>query len=288
MLFLILATIASAGNGLTMKFAGARSGNKWSLLLFNYLAATVLSGLAAMRAGLAPAEVMPHEAALGVVTGVLFITAFALLQLNVLVNGATVSSSLNRMGAIIPMLLSIVLFAELPSVPGWFGIAAAVVAIVLLSVPGLATKPDANPKTQKAPSTRHLLILMVLASGTADTMSKVFEVFGSHAHEEAFILTTFGTALVICLVMLLRSGEKPAPIDLACGTMLGLFNYFSSDLMLRALMELPAYAAYTGFSTGVVLLTYVANALFMHEELTRRDRTAIAFILVALALINLT
>ena len=48
MLFLLLATIASAGNALTMKFAGSRSDNRWALLLFNYLAATVLSALSAL------------------------------------------------------------------------------------------------------------------------------------------------------------------------------------------------------------------------------------------------
>ncbi|MDO5119971.1 MAG: hypothetical protein Q4G41_04420 [Coriobacteriales bacterium] len=35
MIFLLLATIASAGNALTMKFAGSKSDNAWALLLFN-------------------------------------------------------------------------------------------------------------------------------------------------------------------------------------------------------------------------------------------------------------
>ena len=69
--------------------------------------------------------------------------------------------------------------------------------------------------------------------------------------------------------------------------MLGTFNFFSTDLMLHALMELPAYVVYTGFSMGVVLLTYAVNALIMHEELTRRDHAVIVLVLLALALINL-
>ena len=89
MLFLLLATIASAGNALTMKFAGSRSDNRWALLLFNYLTATVLSALSAMRSGLAVAEVAPRVWGLGLLTGALFITTFALLQLNVRVNGAS-------------------------------------------------------------------------------------------------------------------------------------------------------------------------------------------------------
>ena len=98
---------------------------------------------------------------------------------------------------------------------------------------------------------------------------------------------TFATAFAICLVMLMRSHERPAVVDITCGVMLGTFNFFSTDLMLRALMELPAYVVYTGFSMGVVLLTYAVNALVMHEELTRRDHAAITLVLLALALINL-
>ena len=283
MLFLILATLASAGNALTMKFAGSRSDNRWALLLFNYLAATVLSALSAVRSGLAVAEVAPRVWWLGLVTGALFITTFALLQLNVRVNGATVSSSLTRMGAVIPIVLSIVLFGEYPTLAGAGGIAVAIAATVLLSIPkGGVSQTDAP-----APSARRLLIPMVLAGGLADTMSKIFEANCDPAHEQAFILMTFATAFVICLVMLLRAHEQPAPVDIACGVMLGTFNFFSTDLMLRALMELPAYLVYTGFSMGVVLLTYAANALVMHEKLSKRDNVAIALVIIALALINL-
>jgi len=283
MLFLLLATIASAGNALTMKFAGSRSDNRWALLLFNYLTATVLSALSAVRSGLAVGEVGTRVCALGLITGVLFIATFALLQLNVRVNGATVSSSLFRMGAVIPMALSVVLFDEYPTLAGAGGIAVAVMATALLSIPS-DTAPQSDQPTS---ATRGLLVPMVLAGGLADTMPKVFEVTGNPAHEEAFILTTFAMALAICLVMLLRAHERPQGVDIACGAMLGVFNFFSTDLMLRALMELPAYVVYTGFSMGVVLLTYAANALVMHEKLTRRDNVAIALVILALALINL-
>ena len=283
MLFLLLATIASAGNALTMKFAGSRSDNRWALLLFNYLAATVLSMLSAVRSGLAVAEVTPQEWSLGLITGVLFISAFALMQLNVRKNGATVSSSLFRMGAVIPMVLSIALFGEYPTLAGAGGIVVAIAATVLLSIP----KTETSDAGAAATSARKLLIPMVLAGGVADTMPKIFEATGNPAHEEAFILMTFATAFAICLVMLLRAHERPAPVDIACGAMLGVFNFFSTGLMLRALMELPAYLVYTGFSMGVVLLTYAANVLVMHEKLSKRDHAALALVIIALALINL-
>ena len=276
MLFLLLATIASAGNALTMKFAGSRSENRWALLLFNYLTATVLSTLSVVRSGLAVSEVTGHVCALGLVTGVLFIATFALLQLNVRVNGATVSSFLFRMGAVI-------LFGEYPTLAGAGGIVVAVMATALLSIPSGAAPQSDQPTS----ATRGLLVPMVLAGGLADTMPKVFEVTSNPAHEEAFILITFATASTVCLVMLLRAHERPQGVDIACGAMLGVFNFFSTDLMLRALMELPAYVVYTGFSMGVVLLTYAANALVMHEKLTRRDNVAIALVILALVLINL-
>ncbi len=283
MLFLLLATIASAGNALTMKFAGSRSDNAWALLLFNYLAATVLSVLSAMRSGLAIGEVAGRVWILGLVTGVLFITTFALLQFNVRVNGAIVSCSLTRMGAVIPMLFSIVLFGEYPTLAGAGGIVLAVMATVLLSIPAKHDPQENIPES----SHRKLLIPMMLAGGIADTMPKVFETIGDPTHEGAFILMTFATAFAVCLAMLLHAHERPTSVDIACGAMLGTFNFFSTDLMVRALMELPAYVVYTGYSMGVVLLTYAVNALVMHEKLTPRDHAAIALVLLALALINL-
>lgn len=283
MLFLLLATLASAGNALTMKFAGSRSDNKWSLLFFNYVCATTLSTGSALRFGLPLGEVAPRTWLLGLVTGTLFVASFALLQLNVHKNGATVSSSLARMGAVIPMLLSIVLFGEYPSVPGACGILVATAATVLLSIPQAQQSDGENP----AASARKLLVPMVIAGGVADTMPKVFEATCDPAHEEAFILMTFATALVVCLALLLRAHERPAAVDVCCGAMLGAFNFFSTDLMLRALLELPAYVVYTGFSMGVVLVTYVVNALVLHERLTQRDNVALVLVIVALALINL-
>lgn len=283
MIFLLLATIASAGNALTMKFAGSKSNNAWALLLFNYLAATLLSTLSALRSGLVVAGVTPWEWVLGLVTGTLFISAFALMQLNVRKNGATISSSLFRMGAIIPMVLSIALFGEFPTPAEAVGIVVAIAATALIAAPKKETTDDDTP----APSARALLIPMVIAGGLADTMPKIFESTGSPAHEEAYILTTFATAFAICLAMLLRAHERPTGVDVVCGTMLGIFNFFSTDLMLRALMELPAYLVYTGFSMGVVLITYAANALVMHERLTRRDNIALALVVLALVLINL-
>lgn len=286
MLFLLLAILASAGNGLTMKFASARSDNAWALLLFNYLAATVLSALSALWSGLALAEVAPRVWLLGLVAGILFITTFALLQLNVRVNGATVSSSLTRMGAVIPMVLSIALFGEYPTVAGAIGIVVAIAAAALLSFPK-ADVAQADSEPHPLPSTRKLLVPMVLAGGLADTMPKVFETVGDPTHEEAYILMTFATAFAVCLVMFLRAHERPTRTDVACGTLLGICNFFSTDLMLRALLELPAYVVYTGFSMGVVLVVYAANVLVMHERLTRRDHVALALVILALALINL-
>jgi drug/metabolite transporter (DMT)-like permease len=283
MLFLLLATIASAGNALTMKFTGSRSDNAWALLLFNYLAATALSAASAFRVGLALAQVAPRTWALGLVAGAFFVATFALLQHNVRMNGATVSSSLFRMGAVIPMILSIALFGEYPTFVGACGIAVAIAATTLLAIP-----PKGKVTTDAVtPSARRFLIPMVLAGGLADTMPKVFETVGDPAHEEAYILMTFATAFAVCLAMLLKERERPAGVDVACGTMLGIFNFFSTDLMLRALIELPAYVVYTGFSMGVVLIVYAANVLVMHERLTRRDHVALALVILALALINL-
>ena len=72
----------------------------------------------------------------------------------------------------------------------------------------------------------------------------------------------------------------------AAGILVGIPNYFSSYLLLRALQLFPATVVYPTYSTATILLVMGLSALFFREHLTKRQRRGVLLILIALALLN--
>ena len=71
------------------------------------------------------------------------------------------------------------------------------------------------------------------------------------------------------------------------GILGGVPNYFSSFLLLRSLISLPAFLVYPLFSTGTILAVIAFSVPVFHERLTRRQVVGIVMILIALALLNI-
>ena len=74
---------------------------------------------------------------------------------------------------------------------------------------------------------------------------------------------------------------------MASGITVGLPNYFSSFMLLRALVTLPALLVYPVFSTGSIVVVMLVSTLLLKERITRRQLLGIALILAALVLLNL-
>ncbi len=122
-------------------------------------------------------------------------------------------------------------------------------------------------------------------------MSKVFEQLGKAEESTQFFFWLFLTALLLTVLLALREGRRAKTRllwkELAAGAAVGIPNYFSSYLLLRALQKLPAFLAYPVYSTGTILLVLLAGALLFRERLTRRQALGVGLILGALALLNL-
>lgn len=132
-----------------------------------------------------------------------------------------------------------------------------------------------------------LLIPMLVCSGMADTMSKVFEAFCPHELEDFFISITFAMALVLCILAYFFSHEHMNRVDLVCGMLLGISNYLSTKFLIRAIYDIPAFISYIVFGLGVALFINCINWTVLHEKLTRRDYIGMALSMGAIVLLNL-
>jgi len=276
MISLCLAVLSSCAISLIMRLSADKITAKLSMLSVNYL---ICSALGAVYAGfdLICPEVsgFPTTVALGFVGGILFLVSFMLLQWNTARNGIVLSSVFMKLGLLVPMVISVLFFREMPTWLQIAGFCLALVAIVLI-----------NAK-RGAGRFRWELLLLLLLGGGADAMSKIFEVLGPAALSDQFLFYIFAVALVLCLALVIYKKERPGWRELLFGAAIGIPNFFSSKFLLRALADLPAVVVYPSFSIGTMLLTTLVGVVFFKERLQKRQWLAMAVIIVALLLLNI-
>ena len=277
MLNLLLAIASSALVSLTMRLSESKSKNNIAMLMVNYI---MCAGLSWAFAGFSfpHGDGVPFSLGLSVFNGILYLAGFMLLQYNVRVNGVVLSSNFIKLGLLVSMVVSVVFFGERPGMMQWLGFSLAVAAIVLMNF-----RPGAG-KAGKAV----FLVLLLLAGGGGDAMSKVFEQLGNPALESHFLLGTFFVAFLICAVMVLTGkAGKPEKWDVLFGLLIGIPNFFSAKFLLGALNDIAAVIVYPVYSVATILTVTLAGVLLFREKLDKRQWTALGIILLALVLLNL-
>ena len=278
MFFLLLSILASALIAVLMRLSADKVQNPLGMLFANYLVCTVLGIIYTdFQIFLPRVPGFPTTLGLGLFNGFLYLTSFVLYQYNTRKNGIVLSSIFMKLGLLVPMVLSIAFFREIPSQIQLVGFVLAVVAILLINY-------QPGGRKQKLVFS---LILLLLLGGSCDAMSKVFQVLGAEALSEQFLLYTYGTAFLLCTALVLIRKEYPGKREFLYGALIGVPNFFSTKFMLAALTDIPAVVAYPTFSVATMLTVTLAGTVFFREKLTKIQWIALAIILVALALLNL-
>ena len=213
----------------------------------------------------------------GVINGVLYLGGFVALNWNIRRNGVVLSATFMKLGVLVPTLMAVFLFGEVPTVWQLIGIAASVAAIVLIRSENGASQIKSSAG----------LLLLPLVGGMADGMSKVYEVYGSSELSNHFLLFTFFVALILCTALVMVKKQSLTPADALFGLLIGSPNYFTARFLLLSLNTIPAIIAYPGYSVGTIVLVTLAGMAFFREKLSRRQVIALLIIMAALAMLNL-
>lgn len=277
MIYLLLAIISSALVSIFMRLGTHGRPQSISMLASNYLICTVIAVSIMGPKNIIPQGGLGSTLPLGLFTGLLYLLGFLLLQLNVQKNGVVLSSVFIKLGLLVPMVLSIAAFGEIPRPVQIIGFIIALGAMILINL----------EKNHSAMEFRLGLILLLLVGGCSDAMSKVFEQIGNPMHSEQFLFLTFFAALILCVFLALLRKERPTATELLYGLLIGIPNYFSARFLLMSLETLPAVITYPTFSVATIVVVAVAGVVFFKEKLGKRQWTAVGAILVALALLNL-
>lgn len=277
MLYLLLAILCSAAIAPVMRLSEGHIRGRFSLLAVNYITCTVVAGFYTGWDSLFPAhEALGQTLWLGAVNGVLYLGSFWLLQTNTRRSGVVLSSLFMKLGLLVPVAMSVLLFRERPGVGQAVGFVLAVGAILLMNLQKGAAESRFRPE----------LILLLLGGGAADAMSKIFEELGSAALASHFLYYTFQWAMILCAALVIWKKERMGWAEVGFGLALGLPNYFSTRFLLLALSDVPAVIAYPTYSVGTILAVALTGILLFRERLTRRQWCAVGVILCAIALLN--
>jgi len=277
MFFLILAILGGSALSIMMRMSEGRVKSKISMLAVNYITCILLCGVH-MNFDLAiGADGSGFALGLGMITGVFYVVSLLLMQLNIRKNGVILPSVFSRLGGLlVPLAVAICFFGESPTVLQIIGAVIAGLAIVAI-----------NAGSEKTAVTSVLpLFALLLSDGLATTMSTVYEKMGASELGTQFLFYTFGTALLICLVLILKNGERFGLPEILFGLSIGIPNFYASRCLLQALETVPAFIAYPTRGVACIVVVSLAGILMFHEQLRKRQWAAIGAILVSVALLN--
>ena len=278
MLYLLLAILSSAMVSIVMRLSSDRISGNLSMLSMNYLMCMVVAAFYTGFDSLLPdSPHLPQTLGMGAIHGLLYLSSFVLLQLNVKKNGVVLSATFMKLGLLVPIAGSVLFLGEVPSLNQLIGFSIAIAAILLINL-----TPDTS-----ASQFRFGLILLLLGGGCADGMAKVFETLGDSQLSPQFLFYTFVAAFVLCTALMLHQKQFPGGAEVFFGFLIGIPNYFSAKFLLKALKSVPAVVAYPTYSVTTIFVVTMAGVFLFRERLEKRQWLALGLILIALVLLNM-
>ena len=301
---LILAIVSSSLVSITMRLGEEKAKNNISMLSVNYFICMIFSIVYTGIGNLfQTGEGLITAIGLGSINGFFYIASLILFQNSVKKNGVVLSSIFMKLGIMMPLIISIILFKEIPTEIQIIGFVLALVAIILINlkekIPETILEKEQNslqkienaseksqPKLAKNNSAKVGLILVLIGCGMADGMSKIYQELGTDRFEELFLVFTFVIAFMLSIVLVKVKKQIFTKNEFIYGAMLGVPNYFSARFLLKALGEIPAVVVYPTFSIGTIAVITLTGVIAFKEKITKIQMVAIGLITIAVVLLN--
>lgn len=219
--------------------------------------------------------------------GVLFVSVFFLISLTTDRIGVSVASVANKMSVVIPVAMAFLLYGDEVTFLKISGILLALLSVVFVSSRGGAAKG-----TDKA---GWLLPLAVfLGSGIIDALVNYAQKEVVRSVDETACLTGlffYAAGLFGLLAFLLfyrRKKELNYGRTMLAGIVLGLPNYFSIYLVMRAISDnvMQSSVLYPVVNVGVVLGSTLCAFFFFSEKLSLTNWLGIVLSIAAIGLIT--
>jgi drug/metabolite transporter (DMT)-like permease len=280
---LVLAIFSSASLALIFRTTERRGYNRYVITAVNYLAAVATAVALSLESRHAAATnavwtELPVILAIAVPGGILFFVSFILYQRSVAEWGPGPAGMYGKLGILVPMVLSMVVWQEIPAPMQWAGLVLACIAIVVSQRTG---------RSGDTGSFRPILLVLLLSMGFAEFSNKLFERYGNDNFRELFLAVLFAIAFAGSSLAVWRRRIRPRTAEIGWGLLVGVPNLFSSYFLIASLQTVPAAVAFPVFSAGSIAVIVLGARVIYGDTLRRRQWVAVALATAALALINI-
>lgn len=291
MIYLAAAVLFNVGMIFAMKLSETKQCARSSVTFVNYIAGIAVSFIMLQdKQRIFTMDSGWFTIGLGTFNAVCMTGCLILYQYSIRRNGAPLSTTFNRLGILIPTVLSALFFGEYPKTAQIAGIVAAAAAIIYINGKSGKMMKEADTEKRAAGTSAKsvpLLTAVFLIGGLIDFNSKVFNTVGDKNFQDKFVLYTFVFSAVIsgCIVLFQRS--RITRRELFFGICIGIPNTLMTYFMVKASAVLPAYLAFPLYSASVIFIVNIINAAVFKEKPTPREIRATLLIAAALVLLNM-
>ena len=302
MFYLFLATLCSATIALIFKHTETSNSNRYLITSSNYFIAfsislfivlynNLLSGVVKADSFinefkyllsqdtyiLSPYSSIVWGVLVGSIAGFFFFSSFIYYQKSVKDNGVGISGTFAKLGILIPMLFSIIIWKEFPETLQWIGIVLSLVSIVIVNLSSESLeKFDVKPT----------LILLFVLGGMAEFSNKIYQNYALNEYKAVFLFCIFFVAFTISTLYTFKNKARFNTKDILTGFAVGIPNLFSSYFLILSLDTVKASVAYPVFTAGSILFINLGGFVIFKEKISAKNKFAIALIVLALIFIN--
>lgn len=303
MFYLLLAILCSASIALIFKYTESSNTNRYVITSSNYFIAFSISLFMVFSKGLlsglqkdigfiadfklfstnnlhilSPYSSIIWGIIVGSISGAFFFLSFIYYQRSVKENGVGISGTIAKLGILIPMIFSIIIWKEFPSSIQWIGIILSLLSILIVNL---------SPKSLKGFDIKPTIIFLFVFGGMAEFSNKIYQKYALNDFKDVFLFSIFFVAFLISIFYTLRDKGEIRKKDILTGFAVGIPNLFSSYFLILSLDTLKTSVAFPVFSAGSIVLINLGGVLIFKEKIVRKNKFAIVLTIIALILINL-
>ena len=303
MFYLTLAILCSASIALIFKYSENSYANRYLITSANYFIAFVTTIFMILYKGLlanisyeisflddfalffkSNSHVLSSYSSIlwgliiGGISGSFFFLSFIFYQKSVKENGVGISGTIAKLGILIPMIFSIIIWKELPSTIQFIGIVLSLVSIIIVNV---------SPYSLKKLNINPTILLLFVFGGMAEFSNKIYQKYALIEYKDIFLFAVFFVAFLLSAFYTLKEKRKFTKKDIITGLAVGIPNLFSSYFLILSLTTLKTSVVFPIYSAGSIVLINIGGLLLFNEKITKKNQVAIFLTVIALVLINL-
>jgi len=282
--FLALKVMCSVGVGLTVRHAAHRGINRLGMIRINHAAAAIVAFLLLIVRP--EVRVSRNTLWIALVAGISYAATMLLWSQAISRSGIALTVGFTRMSVIIPVLVSMLVWKEIPHLTQGVGILLGVAALLITG-----RRPAATDRPQAAGDTRPagplLLAGLFVASGIAALSTKLFQELCPARENLHFQALLFVVAFIVATIFSYPHRERTDRKSLEWGWVLGTVNVGSSILMVLALGLVAGPLAFPISAAAEVAVLAVLGRVIWKEPLDRLSIVGLGMTLAALVLVQL-